>query len=206
VLNFKSFILSVLTELTKAGKVDSVMLETTVDETERQIMLKRLVEDVGIIFEDMALPRMAGRMLGWLLICDPPHQSSAELCAAIGGSKGSISSMARLLIQAGLVERMGVPGDRIIYYRIKPGAWFELMRNRIAHLTVMRRLAERGLELMAGLDAQTKNRLEEIHDFYAFFEQEMPLLLERWQRQRNEAGLNRESTQTELQETGSELK
>ena len=33
------------------------------------------VEDFGLYFEQFGLARTAGRMLGWLLVCDPPHQT-----------------------------------------------------------------------------------------------------------------------------------
>ena len=168
------------------------------DEAQRQAELKYLIEDVGILFEELGLPRMAGRILGWLLICDPPYQSAAQLSTVVSGSKGSISSMTRLLIQVGLVERISLPGNRLTYYRIKPGAWFELMPGRITHVMAMRRLAERGLQLMADQDVQLRGRLEEIRDFYTFFEQELPALLERWQRQRKEAALSRDSTRVRL--------
>ena len=36
---------------------------------------KHFVEDISLYFEQMGLPRMAGRVLGVLLICDPPAQS-----------------------------------------------------------------------------------------------------------------------------------
>ena len=35
---------------------------------------RNFVEDVGVVFEKTGLPRMAGRMFGWLLISDPPYQ------------------------------------------------------------------------------------------------------------------------------------
>jgi len=37
-----------------------------VDEVQRQVELKHLVEDIGILFEELGMPRMAGRILGWL--------------------------------------------------------------------------------------------------------------------------------------------
>ena len=57
---------------------------------------KQFVEEVGIVFEQTGLPRMAGRILGWLLIAEPPHQSTEQLINALMASKGSISSMTRL--------------------------------------------------------------------------------------------------------------
>jgi len=146
--------------------------------------VKQFVEDVGIVYEEMGWPRMAGRIFGWLLLCEPPHQSAEELANVVEASKGSISSMTRLLIQMGLVERMGIPGRRDTYYRIKPGSWSELMRARMAHLTALRELGERGLALIAGKDPGVRQRLQELRDLYAFLEQEIPALLDRYDQER----------------------
>ena len=78
----------------------------------RQQEAKNFVEEVGIAFEQTGLPRMAGRVFGWLLISDPPYQSSTELAEALMASKGSISTTTRLLIQLGLAERFVIPGER----------------------------------------------------------------------------------------------
>ena len=60
---------------------------------ETQAEERHFVEDVGITFEQTGLPRTAGRIFGWLLISDPPHQSTSELAEALMASRGSISSM-----------------------------------------------------------------------------------------------------------------
>ena len=146
--------------------------------------MKQFVEDAGILYEEMGWPRMAGRIFGWLLLCQPPHQSAEELAKVVEASKGSISSMTRLLIQMGLVERMGIPGRRDTYYRIKPGSWSELMRSRMSHLTAIRELADRGLNLIASNDPESRRRLQELRDFHAFLEQEIPVLLDRYDQER----------------------
>lgn len=146
--------------------------------------MKQFIEDIGIHFEEMGLPRMAGRIFGCLLVCEPQHQSSEQLTNIVGASKGSVSTMTRLLIQSGVVERMGLPGRRDTYYRIKPGSWSELMRARISHVTRLRELADRGLTLLADREPKLRQRLQELRDFYAFLEQEMPALLDRYDQER----------------------
>lgn len=148
--------------------------------------MKQFIEDIGILYEEMGLPRMAGRIFGWLLVCEPPHQSAEELANIVEASKGSISSMTRLLIQVGLVERMGLPGRRGTYYRIIPGSWSGLVRARMSNLTAIRELAERGLDLIAGNDPESHSRLKELRDFHAFLEQEIPALLDRYDREQKQ--------------------
>jgi hypothetical protein len=58
------------------------------------------VERVATFFaEHYGLPPITGRILGWLMICDPPEQSPAEIAAAIGASRASLTTNIRLLIE-----------------------------------------------------------------------------------------------------------
>jgi DNA-binding transcriptional regulator GbsR (MarR family) len=145
---------------------------------------KHFVEEVGLLFEVAAMPRMAGRVFGWLLISNPPHQSPSELAQVLQASKGSISTMTQLLLEIGLIERLSLPGQRRDYFRIKLNAWSELTKRRMAQITAFRELAEQGLNLLEGNDPQLRLRLEEMRDTHAFWEQEIPLITERWEKQR----------------------
>lgn len=141
----------------------------------------QFVEDVGITFELVGLPRMAGRIFGWLLVSNPPHQSSSALTDALQASKGSISTMTRLLIQIGLIERVSLPGDRRDYFQIKPNAWGQMTEQRLAQITTFRKLAEKGLELLHDEPPILRHRLEEMRSIHAFWEREMPRLWQLWQ-------------------------
>ncbi len=158
--------------------------------SEREAKEKIYVEQVGLFFEQSGLPPMAGRVLGWLLICDPPQQSPSELGKALMASKGSISTATRLLIQIGLIERINLPGIRHDYFRIKPGAWRQMLQRNLEQVTVVRRLAEQGLELAGGKSALTRQWLEDMRSLYCFFEKELPLLMERWDRARTKHQAN----------------
>ncbi|MBL1174059.1 GbsR/MarR family transcriptional regulator [Pantanalinema sp. GBBB05] len=155
-----------------------------VNQEQRQFEQKHFIEEVGLLFEMVGLPRMAGRVFGWLLISNPPYQSPGELAAVLQASKGSISTMTRLLVQIGLIERISLPGQRRDYFRIKLDAWSELTKQRMAQITAFRRLAERGLELLHDEEPNLRRRLEEMRDMHAFCERELPLMIERWEQQR----------------------
>jgi DNA-binding transcriptional regulator GbsR (MarR family) len=151
---------------------------------------KNFVEEVGIAFEQTGLPRMAGRVFGWLLISEPPYQSSTELAEALMASKGSISTTTRLLIQIGLIERFVIPGERHDNFRISPGAFNHAMKRGLEdEIRMFRQLAERGLELMEERHSPRRQWLEEMHNSYAFMEKEFPALLERWEQERKEGGI-----------------
>lgn len=150
----------------------------------RDAALRTWVEEFALAFERDGLPRMAGRIFGWLLVCDPPEQTMEQLAAALSGSKASMSTMTRVLVQAGLVERSRQPGARRDHFRVRPGQWDRLFRSRLDAMNHVLRLVERGQELVGRAPATHRTRLDELHDLYSFFSRELPPLLERWSRER----------------------
>ena len=149
---------------------------------ERQSEEQHFVEDVGLVFDQTGLPRMAGRIFGWLLISDPPHQSTDQLAAALMASKGSISTMTRLLIQNGLIERLSLHGVRHDYFRLRQDAWRHMIRHGLEdEIKMFRQLAEHGLKLPVSKPPLSRHWLEEMRDMYSFLEQEFPTLLEQWE-------------------------
>ena len=154
-----------------------------VNPQEHEFEEKHFIEEVGLLFEMVGLSRMSGRILGWLLICDPPHQSHAELTEVLQASKGSISTMTRLLMQIGFIEKISLPGKRRDYFRIKPNAWSQITKQRISQIKAFRKLAEKGLTLLKDAAPQEQQRLVEMYDIHAFWERELPLLDDRWEKQ-----------------------
>lgn len=138
------------------------------------------VEQWGIRFDETGLPRSAGRIWGWLLVCEPEHQSLAELCDELSISKGTASTSTRLLERQGLLERVPVPGSREVYYRIPPDAFEQLMRRKLEATRAWRRLAGEGAGLAARDDAVPGDRLERLHAFYTFVQERQERLLREW--------------------------
>ena len=149
-------------------------------EAERQSHTSPFVEEQGLLWEGSGLPRIAGRVIGRLLICQPAEQTAAELARALSASKGSISTNTRLLLQLGIIERTSRLGQRAVLYRIAPGAWDRVVRNEQARITLFREGAERGLALLEDVPGAERPRLEEFRDLFAFIEREYPLLLEHY--------------------------
>jgi DNA-binding transcriptional regulator GbsR (MarR family) len=137
------------------------------------------IEDIGLYFEQMGLPRMAGRILGALLISDPPAQSITDLGVRLNASKSSISIMARLLVERGLIERVASPVPRRDYYRFKPGGWITYMKQWLGLMSGLHQITERGMKLMSDKPNPLKERLQEAHDLFSSVELEFPSILEK---------------------------
>ncbi|MCL7453617.1 MAG: MarR family transcriptional regulator [Anaerolineae bacterium] len=140
---------------------------------------QHFIEDMSLYFEQMGLPRMAGRVLGVLLICNPPAQSLTDLCEILQASKSSISTTTRLLTEMGLIERTPSPVPRQVYFQFKPGGWVVFIRQRLKLWVSLHNIAEEGLELLHDQDPELRSRLQEAHDMFSVIEEELPTLLDR---------------------------
>lgn len=140
-----------------------------------------LIEEMGQLLESLGPGNLAGRMMGYLLVCDPEHQTAAQLSAALKTSKGSISTTTRMLLQAGFIKKSRIPGQRSAVYRIQAEAWPEIIRAKTQMMKVLAAIAHRGLELMADEPDARKKRLKLMAEFYDFMSIEFPALFDRWE-------------------------
>ena len=141
--------------------------------------LAGFVETCGLVMEGMGLPRMGGRVLGWLLVCEPAHQSAAQLAAALSASTGSISGTTGLLLRYGLIDRVAFPGDRRQYFLLRPGLWWQMMQQRLLGVHAFRELAEQGAKVVDTPSALS--RLHEVSEFYHYLEEALAHGMARWQ-------------------------
>jgi hypothetical protein len=146
--------------------------------TERE--LRQWVEELAAQLERDGLPRMAGRVFAWLLVCQPAEQTMEALAAALSGSKASMSTMTRLLVGAGLVERVRRPGERRDVFRVPDGHWNSFWETQLAQLRTTTACLARGAALVGGRPAAARRRIEAVLDQYRFFERELPALFARW--------------------------
>jgi DNA-binding MarR family transcriptional regulator len=63
---------------------------------------------------------MVGRLLGYLMICEPREQSIGELAEALLASRSAIAGAVKTLEQLGLVRRSRAAGDRSDRVSIDP--------------------------------------------------------------------------------------
>jgi len=143
---------------------------------------RQLVEEFGLLYEQMGVTRMAGRVSGYLLMCDPPVQSLTQIAEALGVSKAAVSGAAHALLQFGVVELVGEPGQRGDFYRSLPGQMDSMLR--LDHVRSLHSLLDRGLASVADRDQTHSNYslMHDLRDFSVFLETEIPGVIARWQR------------------------
>lgn len=145
---------------------------------------RAFVEEMGQALASYGMTPMAGRMWGYLLICDPPEQTAGDLADALQASRGAISGTARILASAGMIRRTRRGGDRREFFSAPPEALDQFLTNAGRIYQQFRGMAERGLAAIEDRPPAARARLEEFRDLFAFMEQEVPGVVDRFLRDR----------------------
>lgn len=132
------------------------------------------VRKVELFGYELGLPKSMGRVLGWLVICEPARQNAEDIQRALKLSSGSVSNALTMLTRVGLVQRLRRPGERRLYYELQGSAWEQTFQHRLLLIRRMRELAEEGLGL-----APSNQRLEKMRAFYTWAETEFSKLIEK---------------------------
>jgi len=151
-----------------------------IDEAAQAIRERQFAEEFGLLLTSFGTAPMFGRITGFLLICQPPEQTAAQIATALDASRGSLSTTTRQLVSAGMIEKVALPGSRATHFRVRHTAWADMMRVEMARMMVMREMAEHGLEVLATAQPERRERLEQLREFFLFMEREWPRLVDHW--------------------------
>ena len=142
--------------------------------------LRGYAEEVGLWSSRQGTPPAYGKLLGWLLICDPPQQSLTELAQTLSVSKASVSTVARQLQQAGMIERLP-SSSRQHLYRVTPGGFASVLGTQLSLMKFGIDAADFGLSLLDKKHSEQRERLEDFRDFCEFSAQDYrDELMQRW--------------------------
>ncbi len=152
-------------------------------ESDRQSMaaLQRFIDEVGLYSERAGLPLLAGRILGWLLIADPPQQPLATVAAGLGTTRGIVGLAVQPLIHLGIVQLVNPPGDESEYLRLRAEGWSRMVAHQLSEVAAFGALAEQGLALLEAATPERRERLLHVRDLYASLERALPDLLAGWE-------------------------
>lgn len=99
---------------------------------------------MGRHFDEIGVPRIAGRMFGALMYHEQPASLYA-LAEELQVSKGSISSNARMLEGWGVIDRVTKPGDRRDYYLIAGNVQVRMLEREISRIGRMLEWLQKGV-------------------------------------------------------------
>ncbi len=138
------------------------------------------VEDFSLKIEELGYPRIYGQILGWLLICDPPHQSFPDLMENLDISKASVSNVTRMLLERGLIEKVRVQGERQMYFKLRKGSLVDFMEKQISLTQELEAVTAKALKLVEDKKETDPERLKKVNHFYRFISEQVRLLIQKY--------------------------
>ncbi|HEV7719683.1 MAG TPA: MarR family transcriptional regulator [Iamia sp.] len=143
-------------------------------------------DSVGRFFaRQYGMPPMAGRVLGWLLICDPPERTAAELSEELKASRTAIGTAVDALERSGgLVQRRRAAGERADRISVGLDVWDRSL-DTPEEYAGMAELCRTGLRLL-GDDAplERRRRLLETEAFSEFLVERTVAMAAEWREHR----------------------
>ncbi|MEW1792997.1 MULTISPECIES: hypothetical protein [Streptomyces] len=138
-------------------------------------------------FENDGMPHDRGRVVGWMMICEPPEQTAADIEKALGAPRAAIDRIVDQLTPendpVSVFERSGTLQENYTV-RLRENSWGPKVRGIFSEFPDFHRVAADGL---AGLRAENApedrlRRLANMERFLGFVSAEMPAILDRYEK------------------------
>ena len=143
------------------------------------------VDQLGRFFaRQYGLPPVTGRVSGWLLICDPPEQTAAEIAEALQTSRSAVGSAIASLENQGQILRTRAAGERADRVSFHPEAAVRGLESPVEY-GAMLGLLRHGLEVLRDAPTARRARLLGAVAFYEFLLERMPALADEWRARRD---------------------
>jgi DNA-binding transcriptional regulator GbsR (MarR family) len=151
---------------------------TMVDVSPRELQLEYAARVARVWVRRFRVSPIAGRVVGYLLVCDPAWQSIDELAAALRASRSAVAGAVKDLESLGALQRGRAAGDRMDRVRviIDQARGFDPAPYREAAA-----FAREGLTLLIDQSAERRKPLEEMASMGDFLAERLPQLLAEWQ-------------------------
>jgi hypothetical protein len=150
--------------------------------------------DAQLIFADhvgrfyarqYAFPPMAGRLLGYLFVCDPQQQTIDELGEALLASRTAITGAVKLLEGYRIARRIRIAGERVDRVSLDPVSQQPQNFDSAIHIEHAALFRE-GLALLTDASPERRAPLEEMVALADFLSVRLPVLQDEWRAHRNE--------------------
>ncbi|SOE25988.1 GbsR/MarR family transcriptional regulator [Streptomyces sp. OK228] len=155
--------------------------------------VREVPNDSRLIFADhvgrfyarqYGFPPMAGRLLGYLLVCDPPQQTIDELSQALLASRSAITGAVKLLESHGTARRTRAAGERMDRVSLDPADRQPRNLDSAIHKEHAALFRE-GLALLTDAPPERRAPLEEMAALAEFLADRLPRLVDEWHAHRD---------------------
>ena len=129
--------------------------------------------------EQYGFPPVAGRLIGYLYVCEPAQQSINDIAETLLTSRSAINNAVKMLETQKLIDRSRPAGTRSDLIGLNP-----LSRENLgfdpSEYQQMANLAREGLELLGRASPERRQALEVVVSLNDFLAERLPQLYGEW--------------------------
>ncbi|MFA5806214.1 MAG: helix-turn-helix domain-containing protein [Melioribacteraceae bacterium] len=141
---------------------------------------RELVEKFGVFIEKVAnFQPVSARVVGYLLISEPPYKTFNEILDYLKVSKSSISQALNLLISQDFVDYITLPNDRKRYFRLNVDSWFNILKKKMGMASHLKLIFQEILKHRSDKYPEFNRNIETMIVFFEIFEKEIPLIFKK---------------------------
>jgi DNA-binding transcriptional regulator GbsR (MarR family) len=141
----------------------------------------RFADELGrYCVRELAFPPVAGRVMGYLAVCDPAEQTINELADALLASRSAITQAVVLLEGHGMARRTRARGERVDRVAARLDVLTYERDLDASSYVEQAALLRRGSALLAQDDSGRRQAMEELAALNDFLAEKLPLLKEEW--------------------------
>jgi hypothetical protein len=132
------------------------------------------------------MPRDRGRVVGWLMICDPAEQTAEQIAKALGVERPAVDRIVDQLTPendpVSVFERTGALNEDYTV-RLRENSWGPKVKGIFSEFPDFHRIALTGLTALrtVGATEERLGRLANMERFLGFVSAEMPAILLRYE-------------------------
>jgi DNA-binding transcriptional regulator GbsR (MarR family) len=118
--------------------------------------IESFIEESAILLEAIGFTRMAGRIIGYIMIKENDMIAFNDITRELKASKSSISTNLHVLLNANLIVKKTNPGDRKTYYSVNHNIeWNKIMARELKTLNIYRLILDKACTIRENKNDKT---------------------------------------------------
>lgn len=154
---------------------------------------EKFIEDFGIFLESLGFSRIAGRIIGLLLVKGEAMHLD-QIASTLKVSRASISTNTRTLVAVQFLKEQALPGDRRTWFVVSPDAFMSRLDFMTLQFQAIQQLLSQGLAVVPEGRPVARARLGEAIEFHQFLISELQSALSRWHNRSGSGALPKEGS------------
>ncbi|MCH7400317.1 GbsR/MarR family transcriptional regulator [Belliella kenyensis] len=145
---------------------------------------RALIEKIGVHFEFKGMQPLFGRIIGLMLVHERAEVTFEEIVDELNVSKSAVSNALTFLQATGKVAYHTKPGDRKRYFHLPMKDFTSDMEKELMEIVKFEEVLEEVLVERGETNADFNCSLKEFLNFIKFIKMEIPVLIEKYKRQK----------------------